>query len=194
MLALNYGMSAESFSDRAKITIPEAKMIVRGHKQRYAKYWEWNSHFIDKGKLSGLVKTQFNWYYQTVNAKYRTLQNWAMQSNGSDILRLAIMMCIEHKIKVIAPVHDAILIEAPLKQIEHDVKKAQYYMELASKFVLDFPISTNAQIIRYPNHYNDPRGKLMWQNVWEIINSIKLEKMKTPILEETNSKSHRGNQ
>ena len=44
--------------------------------------------------------------------------NWPMQSHGAEILRLAISMCVNHGIKVIAPVHDAILIEASSDSIE----------------------------------------------------------------------------
>ncbi|EMR74257.1 DNA polymerase I family protein, partial [Thermoplasmatales archaeon SCGC AB-539-N05] len=183
MLALNYGMSVESFANKAKITLSEAKLMVKLHRQKYSQYWKWNSDFIDTGMLSGIVKTKFNWFYQTAHAKYRTLMNWPMQSHGADILRLAISMCVDNGIQVAAPVHDAILIEAPIDKIEVEVKKAQRYMELASEFVLNFKINTDVKIIRYPETYTDPRGAIMWNHVWDIIHGINPAGKKARLLE-----------
>lgn len=172
MLALNYGMSVKSFSEKAKITLSEASLMIKWHKREYKKYWEWIHNTIDQGILSGLIGTTFHWYYQTAQAKYRSLMNWPMQSHGAEILRLAISMCVNHGIKVIAPVHDAILIEASSNSMEAEVKKAQQFMEQASEFVLNFKISTDAKIIHYPDHYKDARGEIMWQNIWDIIRHI----------------------
>lgn len=175
MLALNYGMSVYSFARDVNISIPEAKFLIHRHKRRYKKYWEWNTNFIDIGLLSGLVKTRFNWYFQTLHAKYRTLMNWPMQSHGADILRLAISMCVDHDIRVIAPVHDAILIESTVENIDKDVKKAQHYMKRAAKYVIDFEIDTDVEIIRYPDRYTDKRGCVMWDAIWKIVDNIPQE-------------------
>lgn len=183
MLALNYGMSVESFANKAKITLPEAKLMVKLHRQKYSQYWKWNSDFIGTGMLSGIVKTNFNWFYQTAQAKYRTLMNWPMQSHGADILRLAISMCVDNGIQVVAPVHDAILIETPIDEIEVEVKKAQKYMELASEFVLNFKINTDVKIIRYPESYTDPRGAIMWNYVWDIIHGMNPAEKKARLFE-----------
>ncbi|MBN2065415.1 MAG: DNA polymerase I [Candidatus Thermoplasmatota archaeon] len=183
MLAINYGMSTETFADYAQITIPQAKLMIRWHKQRYQRYWEWNSQFIDIGILSGLVGTRFNWYFQTARAKYRTLMNWPMQAHGANILQLAVPLCVDNGIKVIAPVHDAILIEAPIKDIENKAAQAQYYLRLASKWVINFEIATDVKIIRYPDHYTDPRGELMWNSVWDIINNMEPAERKARLLE-----------
>jgi len=172
MLALNYGMSTESFARDVQISYAEANYIVKWHKRRYKKYWNWIDSFIDQGFLKGYVQTYYNWFYQTRNAKYRTLQNWPMQSHGADILRLAICLCVENNIKVIAPVHDAILIEAPIEKIKQDVKTTQQIMEYATKCILDFPISTDVKIVKYPNNFVEPRGQVMWDSIWEIVNNI----------------------
>ena len=55
-----------------------------------------------------------------------------MQANGAEMLRFAIIFMIKDGIEVCAPVHDAVLIEAPLEELEAKVKKAQYLMAKAS--------------------------------------------------------------
>ena len=44
-----------------------------------------------------------------------------MQANGAEMLRLACCFATEEGIAVCAPVHDAILIEAPVEEIDHIV-------------------------------------------------------------------------
>jgi hypothetical protein len=175
MLALNYGMSVETFATRTNIPLVEAKAMVKIHKQKFHKYWEWNSNFVDMGILSGRVKTNYNWCYWTENAKPRTLMNFPMQAHGAEILRLAISMCFDDGIKVIAPVHDALLIEGPASEIDSIVKNTIKCMEDASEYVIGYKIRAEAKIIRHPDRYTDPRGEAMWKTVWDIINNIKPE-------------------
>jgi len=186
MLALNYGMSTETFARQVQIPLSEAKAIIRLHKQTYRRYWEWNQNFVDTALLSGLVKTNHNWYFRTGQAKPRTLMNFPMQSHGADILRLAICLCIEHGVKVVAPVHDAILIEASNEDIKNKVTVAQQCMEDASEYVLNFRIRTDVKIIEYPDRYIDPRGKEMWDRIWSIINDMNPAEKQTRIYEKQN--------
>lgn len=72
----------------------------------------------------------------------------------------------ESGIRVCAPVHDATLIEAPEDEIADAMKEAQDYMEQAGKIVLDgFRLRTEAEVIRHPGRYTDPRGVEMWNRV-----------------------------
>jgi hypothetical protein len=71
---------------------------------------------------------------------------------------------------VCAPVHDAVLICAPLERLDADVVRMQDAMREASRVVLGgFELGTDAEIVRYPNRYADPRGSVMWNRVMELI-------------------------
>ena len=50
-----------------------------------------------------------------------SLRNFPMQANGAEMLRLACCLATERGIEVCAPVHDAVLICAPLDRLEDDV-------------------------------------------------------------------------
>jgi hypothetical protein len=74
-----------------------------------------------------------------------------MQANGAEMLRLACCLGTERGIEVCAPVHDAVLICAPLDRLEADVARTQEAMREASRIVLDgFELGTDARIVRYP--------------------------------------------
>jgi hypothetical protein len=89
-----------------------------------------------------------------------------MQANGAEMLRIACCLATERAIRVCAPVHDAILIEAPIEQIDTEVERMGSYMKTASRIVLGgFELRTDAEIIRHPCRYSDPRGEVMWKTV-----------------------------
>ena len=71
------------------------------------------------------------------------------------------------------PVHDAILIEAPLDVLDAHVARAQELMAEASRAVLGgFTTRTDAKIVRYPERYEDPRGAKMWADVMALIDEV----------------------
>jgi DNA polymerase-1 len=101
----------------------------------------------------------------------RSLRNFPMQANGAEMLRLVCCLATERGIRVCAPIHDAILIEAPLDDLEATVEATQQAMAEASAIVLDgFSLRSEATMVRYPDRYQDPRGTRMWNTVWTIIN------------------------
>ena len=79
-----------------------------------------------------------------------------MQANGAEMLRIACILMTEAGIRVCAPVHDAVLIEAPLEELEARVQQAQDLMSESSRQVLGcFALTTDADIYRYPERYRD---------------------------------------
>jgi hypothetical protein len=94
-----------------------------------------------------------------------------MQANGAEILRLACCFAIERTVRVCAPIHDAILIEAPLNELRKSVTTAQKAMSDASSIVLDgFRLRSDAKLVLYPDRYVDERGEKMWDTVCSLIN------------------------
>ena len=96
--------------------------------------------------------------------------NFPMQANGAEMLRIACCLGSERGIRIAAPVHDALLIEAPQDRIEADVVRMKDAMREASRAVLaGFELRTDAEIIRYPDRYSDPRGAVMWERTMSLI-------------------------
>ena len=72
---------------------------------------------------------------------------------------------------VCAPVHDAVLIEAPLELIDEQIVQARALMAQASREVLNgFELGTDVQEFRFPERYCDEdRGKEFWEMVMEEV-------------------------
>ena len=77
---------------------------------------------------------------------------------------------VDAGIRVCAPVHDALLIEAPLDQLDRTVAEAQEIMRKASSIVLNgFELGSDVKLIVYPDRYMDERGTRMWEAVMGIV-------------------------
>ena len=76
---------------------------------------------------------------------------------------------------MLAPIHDAVLIESSLENIEKDVALARECMRRASRIVLNkdrmgaHELRTDYKIIRWPDRYSDPRGEGIWVRVLELL-------------------------
>ena len=100
----------------------------------------------------------------------RSLRNFPCQANGAEMLRLAACFATEQGIEVCALIHDAVLIAAPLDQLDHDIERMQAAMAKASRVVLDgFELRTDVNVVRYPDRYQDPRGAVMWERVMKLV-------------------------
>jgi DNA polymerase I len=118
------------------------------------------------------MRTAMGWTCQVGITEFneRSIRNWPVQSTGADILRAACIMATRHEIRLLAPVHDAVLIEAPIARIEADVTLMQDIMRRASRVVLNgHTLRTDAKIIRHPERYSDSRGEAIWLRVLELL-------------------------
>ena len=86
------------------------------------------------------------------------------------MLRLACCLGTENGIRICAPIHDAVLIAAPMDQLEDAVQMMRGYMAEASRVVLDgFELATESRSILYPEHYSDKRGAGMFAKVMSLL-------------------------
>jgi hypothetical protein len=171
VLAVQYGMKAGGLANRIgepKIVADDLLLI---HRQTFRTFWQWSDAAVDFAMTSGSLHSVHGWQVHSVDdCNPRMLANWPMQTNGAEMLRLACCLGIERGIEICAPVHDAVLICAPLDRLDADVATMQAAMAEASRIVLSgFELRTNAQVVRYPDRYCDERGEAMWARVMRLL-------------------------
>jgi hypothetical protein len=171
VLAVQYGMEFKSLAVRLNQPPALARDLLRAHRQTYPTFWRWSGAAVDYAVLNGFLCTVFGWtVHVAAGFNPRSLRNFPMQGNGAEILRLASCIATERGVEVGAPVHDALLIVAPLGRLEHDVSLTRAAMAEASRIVLGgFELRTDASIVRFPDRYTDPRGIDMWDRVMKLI-------------------------
>ena len=176
-LAVQYGMGPEALALKIGQPPHRGRELLELHRRTYRTFWRWSEAVRDHAMLRGSIRTVFGWpIHVTGNVNPRSLQNFPMQANGAEMLRLACSLATEQGVRVCAPIHDALLIEAPLKDLDQAVLDTQAAMEQASRVVLDgFAISSDVELVRYPDRYADPRGAEMWQTVLELLGKSEKE-------------------
>jgi len=173
VLGTNYGMSAYGVAQAAKIHELEAKALLQKHRETYRKFWIWAENSKDRGLLGLKLETCFGWPIRVTSGdvKANTFLNWPMQAHGAEMMRIACILAVEHGIKLCAPIHDALLIEAPLDQIDSEVVRLKECMAEASEAVLgDGKVCrVDADIVRYPGRYMDEHGQEMWDQIMGLL-------------------------
>jgi DNA polymerase I len=173
LLAVQYGMSVLTLAARLGISTFEAHQMLNQHKELFAQYWLWSDDWVATALQTGTMRTAFGWTCCTgiTELNERSIRNWPIQATGADILRISCILGTRHSLRLLAPVHDAVLIEAPIERIEADVALMQEIMRRASRIVLNastagwHELRTDAKIIRHPDHYSDKRGTAVWNEV-----------------------------
>jgi hypothetical protein len=171
VLAVQYGMGEESLALRINQPVARARQLLELHRRTYRQFWKWSDSVVDEAVLGGVLWSSFGWRIQTSsNPNDRSLRNFPMQANGAEMLRIASILITEAGIRICAPVHDALLIEAPLDELDKIVEATQLLMKQASSIVLDgFELGSDVKVIRYPDRYMDERGTLMWNTVMKLM-------------------------
>jgi DNA polymerase-1 len=88
------------------------------------------------------------------------------------MMRLGLSMAVEEGLMICAPIHDALLLEASLDEIDEQAARLAQIMADASEFVLGGGkrCRSDVKIVRYPNRFEDEaRGSVMFARVMKLL-------------------------
>jgi hypothetical protein len=170
-LGIQYAMGAEALAHRLGTGSSRGRELLRLHRDTYPDYWRWSEACVSHAMLHGHLTAAFGWRVHIgPDTRPTSLRNFLLQANGAEMLRLACILAAERGLPVCCPVHDALLIEAPLGRVEAVVAEAQQVMREASELVLPgFPLRTEAKVFRWPERFADKRGRQMWDTVQTLM-------------------------
>ena len=176
-LGVLFGLTGEGMARKLGIPAEGGRQLLRLHKNVFPEFWKWQEMTIANALLSMQMTTVMGWkmfvparFDLRDKNKERTLSNFPMQANGADMLRIAIINAIEDGVKVLAPVHDALLIEAKTEDISEAIAITEHAMQYASEAILDgFQLNTDSEVIHYPDRYSDERGESMWSKIINLL-------------------------
>jgi hypothetical protein len=171
VLGVQYGMGAEALTGRIGRPTPYAVELLRLHRETYRTFWRWSDAALSHAMLLNQIHTVFGWTVRVGrDVNPRSLRNFPCQANGAEMLRLACSLATERGVNIVAPIHDAVLVEASSDDIDDAVSRMQETMVEASRVVLaGFPLRSDAQIVRWPDRYMDDRGREFWGRVLALL-------------------------
>jgi hypothetical protein len=147
--------------------------LLQLHRQTYPEYWAWSDGAESHAMLLGRLHTVFGWTVRIgtgTDANPRSLRNFPCQANGAEMLRLACSLATERGISIVAPIHDAMMVEGPEWEIDSIVADTQEAMAEASRVILGgFELRTEVKPVLWPDRYMDKRGRKFWGQVMALL-------------------------
>jgi DNA polymerase-1 len=175
-LGVLYGMREKTMSGYVGVPETRARALLSSHREMFPRFWRWSAAVIEAGIAMRKLHTVFDWRMTILpTAKPGTLANYPMQANGAEMLRLACCYAIDRGIPVVAPVHDAIMVEGPDADIDAIAEDMRRCMELASRKVLGGPMVRvdMSPPLRFPDRYVDGRNTELWDLTLRLLGQIK---------------------
>jgi len=178
-LGVQYGMGYTTLAKSLGEPEIVGRQLLQLHRETYPKFWKWSKETSSLGLLGESLSTIFGWrhhYDPNVKQNPRSLINFPIQSAGAEILRLACSLATERGVMVCCPIHDAVLIEAPVELIDEMSARTQGCLAEASRIVLDgFELRSDIEIVRYPDRYVDEDGVEIWNEIMKLLDDIETE-------------------
>ena len=183
-LGSQYGMQQETLARQLGVSTFVAHEMLNQHRGLFNTYWAWVDDWVAHALNTGVMNTALGWTCRTGITEFnaRSIGNFPVQATGADILRIVCIWAHRLGIELCAPVHDAVLVEAPIDQIEADVALVREIMRRASRIVLNaqpdgpYELRTDATIVAYPGRYRDKRGEQMWTEVLALLTRYRKQK------------------
>jgi hypothetical protein len=152
---------------------------MQSHHESFPQFWRWSDAVLDHAMLFGSIHTVFGWtVHIDGESNPRSLRNFPMQAHGAEMLRIACCLATERGVEVCAPVHDAVLICAPLERLEADIATMRAAMAEASRILLaGFELRTDVSVTEWPARYMDPRGAVMWDRVAKLLQELEMRQI-----------------
>jgi DNA polymerase I len=178
-LGVLFGMGAQLMANRIQASEADARYLIEEHKRVFHRFWRWRDAAVTHADLQRQITATFGWRLNIAAdfdkpgeyLRPTSVSNFPMQANGAEMLRLACIRATEEGILVCAPVHDALLVEAPVDAIEATIERTKEIMRWASAQILDgFELDAEAEkVVCYPGRFEDGRGAGMWRIVTEFL-------------------------
>jgi DNA polymerase I len=149
-------------AERIGVSIYEAAEILARLKARYRVWEEYAARMIDQAGLDLEIETCFGWRMKCQSGmRMRTIRNFPIQSCAAEILHVACVQAERRGLAIIAPVHDALMAECALDEIEDASAALDQCMRDAAAVVLrGYELRSGEQLLRPGEHYTDDRGEV----------------------------------
>lgn len=169
-LAVGYGMGAKSLALRIGLPVQYAVALIRQHKQLYQQYWAWTHAAVARARFFGELQTVFGWtLHVTERTKDTTIRNFPLQGNASEQLRLAVIYAVENGVRVVGTLHDALLVECAIDDVEAVASQTQAAFSMAAEDVLGGPtLRSDVQVIYPPNNFAGDTPN----ETWDIVRGV----------------------
>ncbi len=181
MLGVGYGMGIRALARKLNVTIDKARDLLGVHRLRYHAYWSFSQRTAERAKKGIPAHTCYGWRWTplrdgggvaVLDRGERSVRNWPMQATCASILHRAVILAQHRGIRVLASVHDALLVEAPEDQILEVAKATEKVWGEASRLALKKELRSSTKVINPGERFVEGRGTGTWNLVQTILGHL----------------------
>ncbi len=184
-LAVLMGMGVVNIGRQTGTGYFGGRELLRKHKDTSPRFWQWSDAVAATGAAARDIETAFGLVYNPGDPnqfKPRTARNFLLQSTGSDMLRVAVLLLEQAGICVIATIHDAVLVMCETHRLDEVNRKVVSIMEDASRITLWGRLTVRVdrpkvdlehdEVTRvdHPYHFQDKKGVKTWRKLAALLN------------------------
>jgi DNA polymerase-1 len=174
VLGIQYQMGANKLAKYIQRPRWQAAKYLLLHKDVFWKFWKWSDDFVNSAQLNGDAISGANWDLIGHSENEPTLRNFAVQTAGGEILRQTCCMVVEADIKLCAIIHDAILVESKITEVDQTIDRTKRAMIEATRLVLNDgnvlqvgdvlgDVRVDAEVYAHPTHFEGSRDSPVWK-------------------------------
>lgn len=170
-LSIQYGIGEEALGRNLDIPTSAAHRLIREHQEAYPAYWRWRRAVVDEVMCDGTLSTCYGWQRRLKREdSANSIANFPVQAAGAEILRIAIIALEETGHKVVAPVHDAVMVEMDEDCWQDELSDIRKIMTRAAATVTGgLEVPTDADVTFPGENFLDGRGSTFWRIVEPVI-------------------------
>lgn len=173
LLAWLYGAGEWTLSRQLGVSPIEARDISKRFQKAFAVYAKWSESLINHGLTVGELETILGWKRgcrydpkrQDGSINPLSLSNFPIQGAGGDLMRSASVQALRNGVRIVATVHDAIVIESRLENIDRAVEITRNAMVGVCQTFLQMPARVDVTIARSPDRFREPDGQPLWREI-----------------------------
>jgi hypothetical protein len=182
-LGVLYGKTAYTVARDCGITADEAAGLLRLHRVTFKQFWIWSEWLKNETLATRRIATKMGWPRQILRKKDReihqaeedrwkdignSLQNWPMQSHGSEMLRLALIYAAEMRVGVCGSLHDGIFAVGKIEDEATLLRDLKACMDRASIDLLGAATPIEFSVTRWPDRFvpeKKPHAIVVWNKM-----------------------------
>ncbi|MCH7226867.1 DNA polymerase [Haloferula sp. A504] len=183
-LAVLMGMGVGSIGRQTGMGFFGGRELLRKHKETFPVFWSWSDAVASTGAAARDIETAFGLIYNPEDPaqfRPRTARNFLLQSTGSDMLRVAVLLLEDAGINVVATIHDAVVVECQTCESPEVEEIVVSLMEEASRITLWDRLTVRVDRpkvdpdrgevtqVDHPYHFQDKKGIITWRKMASLL-------------------------
>ena len=162
VLGVQYGMGPEGMAASSGVALDMCRELYLRHREAYRPFWRFTQRYRDQLAAGAPAYTPLGWRLRLgpgAELNERSNGNWPVQSTGSDILRAAVIFCLQAGVPACATIHDALAFVVPTANAEELLATAQQAMERAAHAVVGGHIGVDVKRYDSPGVFLEDPAK-----------------------------------